>query len=178
MSMRRYFTDISLEQNELLNARLENLATAPPSPQPGYVYFDTTLLTYRGWDGFIWIEFNTTIPQNLLDFDVVLDDLAGRADQVLFVNAGETGTEFRNLATYLETILPQLNDFAVHSEAYPAQVVSTINHNLNSQSIIYKTYDTSGVEYIPGTFEIVDSNSVRITNDPPISGTISLIALV
>jgi hypothetical protein len=178
MSVRRYFTDVSFEQNELQKARLENLDTAPTSPQPGYVYFDTTLLVYRGWDGFQWIELNTAIPQNLLDFDALLDTMSGYPSYALFVNAAGDAIEYVDVPTYLESILPALNDFKVHSASFASQVVVEIQHNMGTENIIYKTYDQSGIEFIPGTFEIVDSNRVRMTNDPPISGNISLLGIL
>lgn len=176
--MRRYFTDVSFEQNQLIEARFENLPTPPTSPQPGYVYFDTTLLTYRGWDGFIWIEFNTTIPQNLLDLDTLLSGMNGYPDYFLKVNNTGTAVEYVDLAAYLESILPDINDFKVFSYAYPSVAVVNVQHNLDSENIIYKTYNSFGVEYIPGQFEIIDSMNVRITNDPPTAGTISMLAIV
>lgn len=39
---RKFGTNIDLMQNSLLQARLENLAAAPSSPQPGQVWFDST----------------------------------------------------------------------------------------------------------------------------------------
>jgi hypothetical protein len=56
--MPKFLTSIDLNQNQLIEARIENLATAPTSPAPvaGQVYFNTTsnrLFTYNGtsWVG-------------------------------------------------------------------------------------------------------------------------------
>ena len=45
---------IDLTGNELLNARLQNLATAPANPSEGDFYWDTALKAFRVFDGTNW----------------------------------------------------------------------------------------------------------------------------
>lgn len=49
-----YLVALDLNKNELLNARLQNLATPPTSPVTGQVYYDTNLGYARIWDGAAW----------------------------------------------------------------------------------------------------------------------------
>lgn len=51
---RKFLTSIDLNKNQLLQARLENLATAPSAPVVGQMYWDTSLGHARKWDGVVW----------------------------------------------------------------------------------------------------------------------------
>lgn len=53
---KQFLVSINLNKNEILNARLQNLATAPSNPAVGQIYFDTTDDEIRIWTGSEWIS--------------------------------------------------------------------------------------------------------------------------
>ena len=57
---KKFLTAINLSQNELQNARIQNLASAPSTPTAGQVYFDTTLNKFGTYNGTSWDYMGTS----------------------------------------------------------------------------------------------------------------------
>lgn len=52
-------TDLNLNKNELQNATIQNLASAPSSPVAGQVYFNTATNKYMGYNGSAWVDLSS-----------------------------------------------------------------------------------------------------------------------
>ena len=63
----KYLVDLDLNKNQLLNAVVQNLASAPGSPADGQIYWDTVLDSLFVWDatGSVWIDLGATGITNL-----------------------------------------------------------------------------------------------------------------
>ena len=58
----KYLVNIDLSQNELQNAKIQNLATAPSAPVAGQIYFNTASNKYFGYNGTKWVDLGFEHP--------------------------------------------------------------------------------------------------------------------
>ena len=58
----KYLVNLDLSQNELQNAKIQNLATAPSTPVAGQIYFNTASNKYFGYNGAKWVDLGYEHP--------------------------------------------------------------------------------------------------------------------
>ena len=102
----QFLSSIDLSQNELKNARVQNLATAPTSPVAGQMYYDTTLKTLRVYASGTWKDALYSYGGQTLT-----------ADDKAKLNAASL-TEFGYLKGVTSAIQTQLNGKASTSHGY------------------------------------------------------------
>lgn len=56
MAGKKWIVDLDLSKNQLLNAVIQNLATAPSAPKIGQMYYSTADDTAYAWTGAVWLD--------------------------------------------------------------------------------------------------------------------------
>ena len=115
---RLFVTGINLNKNELQNARVQNLSSAPSSPVAGQIYFDTTAHVLYFYDGTNWVPASgsTEVIQDVIGSSVI----------------GGTGLT----ATYVdgdgETTI-NLDNTSVTSGSYGSTAAKTVSFTVDQQ---------------------------------------------
>jgi hypothetical protein len=148
----KYLAPIDLAKNELRNARIQNLATAPATPVLGQVYFDTTIGNMFFYDGGTWRAFyqDTSSPTGAAG-----GDLTGSYPNPLVAPGAITNAKIAaNAGILLSKLAVDPLARANHTGTQLAATISDFDTQVRTSRLDQLSAPTANVPF----------NSVRITN--------------
>lgn len=166
----KYYHDVDLVTNQLLNARLNPvttserniLASSYNSEDEGIVVYDTTLDTFFAWNGNSWIQTGVTQDQ--------IQKIGEAYDKsVMSIDITSTTTDRTVTLNYRDnTFTADVYKYAhIHNQASPA-TEWTITHNLGKYPSV-SVVDSSNAEVI-GEIEYLNDTSLKVKFSAAFSG--------
>ena len=145
----KYLNSINLNQNELQNAKIQNLATAPAKPVKGQIFYNTTANKLQIFDGAEWVNVGKGADA-AYELPVAT---AGRLGGILSggdITINETGVVTVNDNSHAHTI----GNVTGLQNALDAKL--TKNANITAGTATKVTYDEKGL--ITGSENLVASD--------------------
>lgn len=144
----KFLYPLNLTKNELQNAVIQNLATAPSSPKLGQIYFDTNEDDFRVYNGTSWVS--AIEPGTSLNNEVGDITLSG-GNKIGLVKSGKTftinhdTTAINNLSATDRTYISGLvfDDYG-HITSYTTGTETVVNTDTDTTYSIKASAQTGG----------------------------------
>ena len=136
--MPKVLRDLDLNKNELQNATIQNLASAPASPVAGQVYFNTATNKYMGYNGSAWVDLSS--QGQVYTFTYPLSENGGT---VTIADASTSGKGVIEIATDTEASTGTDTTRAINAKQLATKV--TANAAITGATHTKITYDSKGL---------------------------------
>lgn len=171
--MAKFLTSIDLQKNQLVRARVENLASDPASPVAGQVYFNTTTGRLRYYSGTAWIELDAAVESITVDAPLSTT-VNGTSINISIAEATASADGYMSLeyAALLDTATPnKVGNALVQRDPFGNFSADTITADLVGNADTASALETSRTIELTG--DVTGSVSFDGSANVQISTTIS-----
>lgn len=171
--MTKRLSPYDLAQNELRNARIQNLASAPSTPVKGQVYFNTTSNKFCVYNGTVWVEMGTSAATGDMEKSIydtndsgVVDDaeqLNGENPSHYLDRTNHTGTQAISTVSGLQTAL---DGKAASSHTHTTSQITDFTSAVNA--LIANVIDGA-----PGALDTLNELAAALGDDANFASTVA-----
>lgn len=146
----KFLYPLNLTKNELQNAVIQNLATAPTSPKLGQIYFDTNENDFRVYNGTSWVS---AIESGISLNNEVGDITLSGGDKIGLVKSGKTFT-INHDTTAVDNLTPTNRTYISglvfdeygHITSYTTGTETVLNTDTDTTYSIKASAETGGAK--------------------------------
>lgn len=96
----KWFNGLNLQQNQLENAVIQNLASDPSSGKAGQIYYNTTDNGYRYYNGTAWVSISADAIKSIVDGDGLTSSTSGNTVTISLGTPSASGYSGSDANTY------------------------------------------------------------------------------
>ena len=174
---RKFLSALDLNKNQLQNAAVHNLSSAPSSPSTGQIYFNTVDKAYKIFDGSDW---QTIVYSGLISNADIASNAAIALSKLAvdpLARANHTGTQAANTISNLATTVKgyRLDEFSspTSNVAFNGQRITGLADPLSDQDAATKKYVDGAIAGLTwrASAHLLANANVTLTGT---SGTLSI----
>lgn len=169
----KHLTHLDLAQNELRNAKIQNLASAPTSPAKGIVYFNTTTNKFMVFNGTTWDAMGSSTATGDMEKSIYDTNNSGTVDNAEAL-AGQTAAHYLNRSNH--TGSQAISTVSGLQTALDGKAPTSHNHTA-SQITDFTTAVDARVQLVvdaaPAALDTLNELAAALGDDPDFAGTVT-----